>query len=116
MNVLNSTEVDSSPRCLLDFARGNVTLIRKLLNNKTVGEYSISEYRKRARFQYVNPDPKIEEFFRERFTFAEHLITELQEIVFYSVPSNWTTYRATRIAEFIVDCVIHLFMKINNVQ
>jgi hypothetical protein len=116
MMFLKTYHVEQTTKGIIHFAKSNVNLIRKLFGNKNVFEYSLKEYKKRMKFGYVNPIKEIEKFYMNRFLLSEHLVNELQEIVCYSTPDNWNIFNGTRVGEFVVDCIIHLFLQTQNFE
>jgi hypothetical protein len=76
----------------------------------------VKEYQKRVKFSYSSGRKDIEKFFSERFHFDSHLITELQEIVCYAIPSHWSVFNATRVGDFVVDCLINIYFDMHNVH
>jgi hypothetical protein len=98
---------------LSDFCRKNQTLGYELLHFKPLQNFSLDESKRRTKWYYQCPDRRVDDFFAKRHGFPQDIIDNLQKWMLDVLPSSWKTMAAARVADFVLDCLVNLFIQKN---
>jgi hypothetical protein len=109
LDLLNSTIIAVDLKTLITFAYANEGVVLSLMKDRNVILFSIKESKKRVRFGYIPVDKRVAKFFDARHKYEEKIIHELGIAIVCMMPVQWKNLNATKVADFMIDCVVNLF-------
>jgi hypothetical protein len=109
VTLLNESLVVWNPKGLLDFAKSNSELFKKLMFNDALIGFALKESKKRVKFYYKNQDARVQSFYNARHKYPEKVVEEVGIFMIYLLPEKWKNLSASKVANFLVDVAVNLF-------
>jgi hypothetical protein len=98
-----------NPEGLLQFAKCNSELFKKIMFNNNLIGFALKESKKRVKFCYQNPDARVVSFYNARHKYPEAVVDEVGVFMIYLLPEKWKNLAASKVANFLVDVAVNLF-------
>jgi hypothetical protein len=89
----------------------------ELLHFRSLQDFSLKESKNRTKWYYFCPDKRVDVFFGQRHKFPQQEIDALQVWMLDVLPKSWKTMSAARVADFVLDCLVNLYVeKVNTTR
>jgi hypothetical protein len=110
LDYLNTSVIVATTGGLMDFLNCNRDLVRRLIRINYVQHFALAESRRRVKFYYRSEDDRVHNFYLTRHTFPEDVIDEVGKEIIYMLPPKWVNLNSTKVAYFVEDCLVNLYV------